>query len=76
MPVDNRQGRIIVVTGHKGGVGSTTVAVNLALALAESTTERVALVDLGRPFPDVGTFLDQESNYSIVGSAPEYRHPG
>jgi pilus assembly protein CpaE len=65
MPVDNRQGRIIVVTGHKGGAGSTTVAVNLALALAESTTERVALVDLGRPFPDVGTFLDQESNYSI-----------
>jgi pilus assembly protein CpaE len=26
----------------------------------------VALVDLGRPFPDVGTFLDQESNYSIA----------
>jgi pilus assembly protein CpaE len=66
MPVDNRHGRIIVVTGHKGGAGSTTVAVNLAQALAESATERVALVDLGRPFPDVGTFLDQESNYSIV----------
>ena len=66
MPVDNRQGRIIVVTGHKGGVGSTTIAVNLAQALAESTTGRVALIDLGRPFPDVGTFLDQESNYSIV----------
>jgi pilus assembly protein CpaE len=66
MPVDNRQGRIIVVTGHKGGAGSTTVAVNLAQALAESSAGRVALVDLGRPFPDVGTFLDQESNYSIV----------
>jgi len=66
MPVDTRQGRIIVVTGHKGGVGSTTVAVNLAQALAELTPDRVALIDLGRPFPDVGTFLDQESNYSIV----------
>jgi pilus assembly protein CpaE len=66
MPVDSRQGRIIVVTGHKGGAGSTTVAVNLAQALAESTTGRLALIDLGRPFPDVGTFLDQESNYSIV----------
>ena len=66
MPVDNRQGRIIVVTGHKGGAGSTTVAVNLAQALAESTPGRVALIDLGRPFPDVGTFLDQASNYSIV----------
>jgi len=65
-PVDNHQGRIIVVTGHKGGVGSTTIAVNLAEALGESTTEKIALVDLGRPFPDMGTFLDQESNYSIV----------
>jgi pilus assembly protein CpaE len=63
---DNRKGRIIVVTGHKGGVGATTVAVNLAEALAELLGERVALVDLGRPFPDVGNFLDQESNYSIT----------
>ena len=66
MPVENREGRIIVVTGHKGGVGSTTIAVNLAQALAELSTGRLALIDLGRPFPDVGTFLDQESNYSIV----------
>ncbi len=65
-PVENRQGRVIVVTGHKGGVGSTTIAVNLAQALGESTSDQVALVDLGRPFPDVGTFLDQESNYSIA----------
>ena len=27
---------------------------------------QVALIDLGRPFPDVATFLDQESSYSIV----------
>ena len=66
VPVENREGRIIVVTGHKGGVGSTTVAVNLAQALGESAAGRIALIDLGRPFPDVGTFLDQESNYSIV----------
>ena len=66
-PVDNtRQGRIIVVTGHKGGVGSTTIAVNLSEALGEATGERIALIDLGRPFPDVATFLDQESNYSIM----------
>lgn len=65
-PVDNRKGSIIVVTGHKGGVGTTTVAVNLADGLAELAGERVALVDLGRPFPDVANFLDQESNYSIT----------
>jgi pilus assembly protein CpaE len=66
IPVENREGRIIAVTGHKGGAGSTTVAVNLAQALGESVAGRIALLDLGRPFPDVGTFLDQESNYSIV----------
>ena len=66
MPLDNQQGQIIVVTGHKGGAGTTMVAVNLALALAESVTGQVALIDLGRPFPDVATFLDQESTYSII----------
>jgi pilus assembly protein CpaE len=50
------KGKVVVVTGHKGGSGSTTVAVNLA----------VALVDLGRPFPDVGNFLDQDPSYSIL----------
>jgi pilus assembly protein CpaE len=59
------RGRIIVVTGHKGGVGATSVAINLAIALGEVRDESVALVDLGRPFPDVGHFLDQEANYSI-----------
>jgi pilus assembly protein CpaE len=66
VPVTDQQGKIIVVTGHKGGAGSTTVAVNLAQALVESISGHVALVDLGRPFPDVATFLDQESSYSIV----------
>jgi pilus assembly protein CpaE len=64
--LSDRQGLIIVVTGHKGGVGSTTLAINLAEALGESSLERIALVDLGRPFPDVSNFLDQESDYSIV----------
>jgi pilus assembly protein CpaE len=64
--VSDRQGQVIVITGHKGGVGSTTLAINLAEALGEYTSERIALLDLGRPFPDVGNFLDQESDYSIV----------
>jgi pilus assembly protein CpaE len=65
-PVDSsQQGHVIVVTGHKGGVGATTLAVNLTVALGELTAERLALVDLGRPFPDVGNFLDQEASYSI-----------
>ena len=57
---------MLVVTGHKGGSGSTTVAVNLAMALGELIPEGLALVDLGRPFPDVGNFLDLEPSYSIL----------
>lgn len=60
------KGKVLVITGHKGGAGSTTVAVNLAMALGELIPEGLALVDLGRPFPDVGNFLDQEPSYSIL----------
>ncbi len=62
---EDERGQIIVVTGHKGGAGATTVAVNLAVALADLTSDNLALVDLGRPFPDVGNFLDQEATYTI-----------
>ncbi len=65
--VDGQEkGKLLVVTGHKGGSGTTTVAVNLAVALGELIPEGLALVDLGRPFPDVGNFLDQEPSYSIL----------
>jgi pilus assembly protein CpaE len=61
-----KHGKILVVTGHKGGVGCTTVAINLAIALSDLAAERVALIDLGRPFPDVGNFLNQTSKYSFA----------
>jgi pilus assembly protein CpaE len=58
-------GRILAVTGNKGGAGATTIAVNLSVALARSQPGRVLLVDLGRPYPDVGNFLDQDSTYTV-----------
>jgi pilus assembly protein CpaE len=58
-------GHVIVVTGYKGGVGVTTIAINLAMALGELINNKVALVDLGRPFPDIAKFLDQEVTYSL-----------
>ncbi len=61
-----KTGKILVVTGHKGGVGCTTVAINLAVALSELDAERVALIDLGRPFPDVGNFLNQKRDHSFA----------
>jgi pilus assembly protein CpaE len=61
---DPAKGMVVGVTGHKGGVGTTTIAINLAVALSEQTA-RCALVDLGRPFPDIGNFLDQDTTYDL-----------
>jgi pilus assembly protein CpaE len=59
------EGQILVLAGAKGGVGTTSIATNLAVALAELNDGGVVLVDLARPFPHVGQFLDMKSNHSI-----------
>jgi pilus assembly protein CpaE len=46
-------GHIITIFSPKGGVGKTTTAVNLALALADHGARRVCLVDLDLAFGDV-----------------------
>jgi pilus assembly protein CpaE len=42
----DRGGQVTVVCGVRGGVGATTIAVNLALELEEATRSHVALLDL------------------------------
>ncbi|MCB0996056.1 MAG: P-loop NTPase [Acidimicrobiales bacterium] len=49
--------RTIVVLSPKGGAGKTTVATNLAVGLATSIEQRVAIVDLDVQFGDVGHAL-------------------
>ena len=51
--VDTESGHIITIFSPKGGVGKTTTAVNLALALADHGARRVCLVDLDLAFGDV-----------------------
>lgn len=65
LPEDYKRGHVIVVTGYRGGIGATTIAINLAMALGEQTANKVALIDLGRPFPDIANFLDQEVTFSL-----------
>ncbi|HME43476.1 MAG TPA: P-loop NTPase [Syntrophorhabdales bacterium] len=56
-----RRGKIIDVFGGKGGVGTTTVAVNLATSLMEMDgVQTVGLVDINAPFSDIPLFLNIE----------------
>ncbi|HEY8648577.1 MAG TPA: AAA family ATPase [Candidatus Limnocylindria bacterium] len=65
VPRQNR-GSVIAVYSPKGGVGCTTIATNLAVALASRTKQKVGIIDLDLQFGDVGVALDLRSANSIV----------
>ena len=50
--------RVIVFYGAKGGVGTTTLAINAAIALHKELKRRVCLVDANLQFGDHRVFLD------------------
>lgn len=50
--------RLLAVGGAKGGIGKTTLAVNLAVAIAQETREPTVLVDLYTQFGDVAMLLN------------------
>ncbi|WP_051434369.1 AAA family ATPase [Desulfonatronum lacustre] len=58
------RGRIITVSGSKGGVGTTTVAVNLAVSLAnQKQPTSVVLLDMNL-FGDIPLFMEIEPAYT------------
>ncbi|MFC1788950.1 CpaE family protein [Thermodesulfobacteriota bacterium] len=60
-----KDGKIINIIGSKGGVGTTTVAVNLAVSMAEKKSiQSVALIDMNLLFGDIPLFLEIEPKYN------------
>lgn len=59
------RGRVILVFSAKGGCGKTTLATNLAEALADRSGGRVCLVDFNLEFGDVAIALQVEPERTI-----------
>jgi pilus assembly protein CpaE len=60
-----KHGKIIDVIGSKGGVGNTTLAVNLAASLIETPgPPLVALIDMNLLFGEIPIFLNIESVFN------------
>lgn len=58
--------KLFVFWGAKGGVGTTTLASNFAIALRAESEHRVALVDLNLQLGDVAMALGVEPQFSVV----------
>jgi pilus assembly protein CpaE len=58
--------RIVAVFSPKGGAGTTTVAVNLGLAVAQKEPDKVCIVDLALQFGQVATHLNLEARQTLV----------
>ena len=63
--------KVIACYSPKGGVGKTTLAVNLAYALA-TMNKKVALIDLSLQFGEVGVFLDIPKGDTIADMVEEH----
>ncbi len=64
-----RGSQVIAIAGATGGVGTTSVAVNLGCALAADEKNSVALIDLDLCLGDADVFLDTIPDYTLVDVA-------
>ena len=73
----DRHGKIIATHGLSGGVGATTLAVNLAWELASlkmDTPPKVCLIDLDLQFGSVATYLDLQRKDAVFEVLSEAEH--
>jgi pilus assembly protein CpaE len=59
-------GKLLVVYSPKGGTGCSTLAANLAIALVQTASKKVALVDASLQFGDVDVLLNLQGTQSLL----------
>lgn len=59
------QDKLVVLMGAKGGVGTTTVAVNLGVQLATFGQKRTVLLDFARPLGNAHLLLDLQPKFTV-----------
>ncbi|MGA3102660.1 MAG: AAA family ATPase, partial [Terracidiphilus sp.] len=64
LPAQKSGGGLHVFAGSKGGSGVTTVACNVAIALAQGSDRRILLIDLALPIGDAALCLGITAGYS------------
>jgi pilus assembly protein CpaE len=65
----SRQRRTVAVHSPRGGVGTTTIATNVAMVMARRKPDRVVLVDLHLQFGQVATHLNVEAKQTLADVA-------
>ena len=65
-PTARDQSQVITFFSPKGGVGRTTIATNLAVALHQATEKSVVLVDGSLPFGDIAVILNMSPKAKTV----------
>jgi pilus assembly protein CpaE len=59
-------GPVFAFVGAKGGVGTTTTAVNVATVLAKLSKGQTLLVDLHQAYGDAAVFLGADARFSLL----------
>ncbi len=60
------RGLVVAIFGAKGGVGKSTIATNLGVALSSQLQQSAVLVDADNSFGDVAGMLDLRPDRSII----------
>lgn len=66
-----KRGQLVAVVGLKGGVGRTTLAVNMAVALRQRVDEDVILVEAHHGLSDLSLNLNLLSRHTLASLAQE-----